>query len=61
MKVKELIVILEKYNKEADVNIIVNGYPMPFEICIGSSEGCTPKTCDCVDFMIDTPAEKSGE
>lgn len=60
MKVKELIATLDKYNEEAGVNIIVNGCPMPFEICYGSSEGCTPKTCDCVDFMIDTPTEKGG-
>lgn len=61
MKVKELIAILDKYNKEADVNIVVNGYPMSFEICCGGSEGCTTKTCACVDFMIDTSTEKGGE
>lgn len=59
MKVKELIEKLNKYNPNADVEVVVNGYPESFEICYGSSEGCTPTNCDCVDLMVETPAEKA--
>ncbi|MGN0173975.1 MAG: hypothetical protein ACI39F_06000 [Acutalibacteraceae bacterium] len=58
MKVKEFIEKLNKYNKNADFNIVVNGCPKDFEICYGSSEGCTHANCDCVDLMVDTVAEE---
>lgn len=58
MKVYELIEKLNKYNPKADIGICVNGMPKEFEICYGTSEGCTPATCDSVDFMIDTPCEQ---
>ena len=57
MKVKEIIEKLSKYNEEAEFNIVVKGRIKPFEVCFGSSEGCTPKNCQCVDFMIDTESE----
>lgn len=58
MKVYELIEKLNKYNPKADVEICVNGKPTEFEIGYGTSEGCTPATCDSVHFMVDTPAER---
>lgn len=57
MLVGELIIKLKKYNPYATVNVVVNGHPKEFEICYGSSEGCTPETCDCVDIMIDCEEE----
>lgn len=59
MKVYELIEKLNTYNQKADVTICVNGMPKEFEICYGSSEGCTPVNCDSVDFMIDVSCEQS--
>ena len=61
MKVKELIGKLNKYNPNADVEVVVNGCSKSFEICYGSSEGCTPSNCDCVDLMVETPTEKALE
>ena len=58
MKVYELIEKLNKYNPKANICICVNGMPKEFEICYGTSEGCTPENCDSVDFMIDTPTEQ---
>lgn len=60
MKVRDLIETLQKYNSEAEVEIVVGGCPKKFEICYGSSEGCTPKNCDCVDFMVDAINERNG-
>ena len=54
MKVYELVKKLVEYNQNADVNVVVNGYPKEFEICYGSSEGCQPYNCDCVDLLVDT-------
>ena len=54
MKVDEIIEKLKRYNQKADIGICVNGMPKEFEICYGTSEGCTPATCDSVDFMIDS-------
>lgn len=61
MKVFELIDKLSRYNPKADINVVVNGCSKPFEICFGTSEGCTPKTCDCVALMVETSTEKGGE
>lgn len=61
MKVFELIDKLSRYNPKADINVVVNGYPKLFEICFGTSEGCTPETCDCVGLMVETSTEKGGE
>lgn len=61
MKVFELIDKLSRYNPEADIDVVVNGYPKPFEISFGTSEGCTPQTCDFVGLMVETPADKCGE
>lgn len=60
MKVKEIIAELSKYNGEAEFNVIVKGRAKEFEVCYGSSEGCTRLTCDCVDFFIDTETEDAG-
>lgn len=57
MTVNELIEKLNNYNKKADVNIVVNGHPLPFEICYGASEGCTPEDCNSVDIMVETECE----
>ena len=57
MKVKEIIEKLSKYNGEAEFNVVVKGRVEPFEVCYGSSEGCTPLTCDCVDLFINTESE----
>lgn len=59
MKVYELIEKLNRYNKNADVGVCVNGMPKEFEICYGTSEGCTPANCDSVDFMVETESEYS--
>ena len=58
MKVYELIEKLNRYNQNADVTICVNGMPKEFEICSGGGDGCTPKNCASVDFMIDTLCEQ---
>ena len=58
MKVKELIRKLVEYNQEADIRIIVNNSPRPFEISFGSSEGVTKEDCDNVSFLIDCKQEQ---
>ena len=58
MKVYELIEKLNRYNPKANIGVCVNGIPKEFEICYGTSEGCTPANCDSVDFMVDTPCEQ---
>ena len=59
MKVKELINKLKEYNPEAEFNIIVDYYAKPFEICIGCSDGCTNKTCENVDFVVNIQSDNS--
>lgn len=58
MKVYELLEELNKYNPNADIEVVVNGCPKTFEICFGSSEGCTPLSCDRVDLMVETRTER---
>lgn len=58
MKVKEMIEKLKEYNPEANFYVVVNSYPKEFEICYGTSEGCTKKNCDSVDIMVDGVCEK---
>lgn len=58
MKVFEFIEKLNRYNPKADIDVVVNGYPKPFEICCGSSEGCTPKICDRVGLVVETSNEE---
>ena len=58
MKVYELLEELNKYNSNTVIEVVVNGCPKPFGICFGSSEGCTPLSCDCVDLMVETPTER---
>ena len=60
MKVYELVKKLNRYNQNADINVVVNGYPKEFEICYGSSEGCQPYNCDCVVLMLDTSCDEEG-
>lgn len=60
MKVSALIEKLGKYNPNAEIDIVVNGHSKEFEICYGGSEGCTPQSCDSVDFLVDTPCESDG-
>jgi hypothetical protein len=57
MKVKELIKKLNEYNPEANFYVIVNSYPKDFEICFGTSEGCTKENCDSVDIMVNCESE----
>ncbi len=59
MKVKEIIEKLNKYNGEAEFEVVVKGRSEPFEVCYGSSEGCTPLNCEEVCLMIDTEPERA--
>lgn len=43
---------LSEYNLGAKFNIVVDGYVKPFEICFGSSEGCTKANCEDVELMV---------
>lgn len=52
MTVREMIDKLSEYNLGAKFNIVVDGYVKPFEICFGSSEGCTKANCEDVDLMV---------
>lgn len=52
MKVKELLELLNKYNPEAIVQVVVDCHPYDFEVWYGSSEGCTPETCDNVSVAV---------
>lgn len=54
MKVKELIMMLAKYNQEADVNITVHNRFENFTISyIGDGEGMTESNCKGVSFYVD--------
>ena len=53
MTVKEIIDKLSKYNLEAEINVVVDGYTRPFTICFGDSEGATKTNCETVDLMVD--------
>ena len=57
MTVQDLIEKLSRYNKTATIGVYINGMPKEFEICYGTSEGCTPENCDSVDFMVETQHE----
>ena len=52
MKVKDLIKSLKEYNPEADVHVVVESKPMDFEICYGSSEGCTKENAEDVSLFV---------
>ena len=52
MTVKEIIDKLSKYNLDAEINVVVDGYTRPFTICFGSSEGVTKTNCETVDLMV---------
>lgn len=52
MTVKEIIDKLSKYNLEAEINVVVDGYVSPFTICFGSSDGVTKTNCETVDLMV---------
>lgn len=54
MQVKELIIKLLDYNKEAKIDVIANNKSNEFSITFGSSEGCTKKNCDTVSFYVDS-------
>ena len=58
MKVKEMIEKLSEYNPEATLCVLVHNYPIDFEICYGTSEGCTKENCDSVDIMVNGVCEK---
>ena len=60
MTVKEIIDKLSKYNLEAEINVVVDGYTRPFTICFGDSEGATKTNCETVDLMVDDICE-AGE
>lgn len=53
MKLKELIKNLSEYNPEADVEIVVGSSSRPYSILYGTSEGCTPKSCDTVVIYVE--------
>ena len=52
MKVKELLEKLSEYNLEADISIVLNNSARDFEICYGTSEGCTKENCDEVNLYV---------
>ena len=58
MKVKELIEKLNTYNPDANIDVVVNGYPKEFEICYGCAEGCTKENCECVSLHVNTCEEQ---
>lgn len=60
MTVKEIIDKLSKYNLDAEINVVVDGYTRPFTICFGDSEGATKTNCETVDLMVDDICE-AGE
>ena len=60
MTVKEIIDKLSKYNLDAEINVVVNGFDRPFTICFGYSEGVTKTNCETVDLMVDYICE-AGE
>jgi len=53
MKLKNLIELLQRYNLDANVQIVVDSHPCDFEILYGSSEGCTKENCEDVYLSID--------
>ena len=57
MTVKEIIDKLSKYNLDAEINIIVDGYTRSFTICFGDLEGVTKTNCETVDLMVDDICE----
>lgn len=57
MTVKELINKLSEYNLEAEINVVVDGFNRPFEICFGGAEGVTKANCEVVDLMVDDISE----
>ena len=59
MTVKEIIDKLSKYNLEAEINVVVDGYTRPFTICFGDSEGVTKTNCETVDLMVGDIGEES--
>lgn len=54
MKVRDLITRLQAFNQDADFEVLAHNYPQQFSITFGSSEGCTPETCDCVSLYLDS-------
>ena len=60
MTVKEIIDKLSKYNLDAEINVVIDGYARPFTVCFGSSEGVTKTNCETVDLMVDDIGE-AGE
>ena len=52
MTVKEIIDKLSEYNLDAEINVVVDGFDRPFEICFGISEGVTKTNCETVDLMV---------
>ena len=60
MTVKEMINKLSEYNLDAEINVVVDGFDRPFEICFGISEGVTKTNCETVDLMVDYICE-AGE
>ena len=60
MTVKEIIDKLSKYNLDAEINVVIDGYTKPFTICFGDSDGVTKINCETVDLMDDDICE-AGE
>lgn len=61
MKVYEVIEKLKKYNQNADLCIVVNGFEKPYVMGFGGDEGCSSASCDRVAFIVDTPSEQEAE
>ena len=43
---------LSEYNLDAEINVVVDGFDRPFEICFGYSEGVTKANCETVDLTV---------
>lgn len=53
MKVKELILALEEYNQEADIEAAVNNKGYQFSLVFAGDDGCVMDNCDSVMIYID--------
>jgi hypothetical protein len=61
MKVSEMIEHLGKFNPEAQVFSLVKCTPSSPRISFGSSEGCTPKSCEEVYIYVVEEDESEKE
>ena len=53
MKVKELIDELKNYNMDAKVQVVVDNYPVDFDLTYGGADGVTKKSASEISFMTE--------